>query len=91
MDIDSKGNDYHMLNEKLQAKHNENVNNLKIVEGYMIAITDDVSGLIKQAGSMLLDDQLKEISAINEQLDRVRSLVTLYGVNESKIQNEEED
>lgn len=80
-----------MLNEKLQAKHNENVNNLKIVEGYLIAITDDVSGLIRQAGSMLLDDQLTEISAINEQLDRVRSLVTLYGVNESKIQNEEED
>lgn len=80
-----------MLNEKLQAKHNENVNNLKIVEGYLIAITDDVSRLIKQAGSMLLDDQLKEISAINEQLDRVRSLVTLYGVNESKIHNEEED
>ncbi|MEK1471416.1 hypothetical protein HC002_02360 [Limosilactobacillus fermentum] len=80
-----------MLNEKLQAKHNENVNNLKIVEGYLIAITDDVSGLIKQAGSMLLDDQLKDISAINEQLDRVRSLVTLYGVNESKIHNEEED
>lgn len=80
-----------MLNEKLQAKHNENVNNLKIVEGNLIAITNDVSGLIKQAGSMLLDDQLKEISAINEQLDRVRILVTLYGMNESKIQNEEED
>lgn len=80
-----------MLNEKLQAKHNENVNNLKIVEGNLIAITNDVSGLIKQAGSMLLDDQLKEISAINEQLDRVRNLITLYGVNESKIQNEEED
>lgn len=80
-----------MLNEKLQAKHNENVNNLKIVEGNMIAITNDVSGLIKQNGSMLLDDQLTEISAINEQLDRVRNLVTLYGVNESKIQNEEED
>lgn len=80
-----------MLNEKLQAKHNENVNNLKIVEGYLIAITDDVSGLIKQTGSMLLDDQLTEISAINDQIDRVRSLVTLYGVNESKIQNEEED
>ncbi|MEK1398618.1 hypothetical protein HCY90_00890 [Limosilactobacillus fermentum] len=80
-----------MLNEKLQAKHNENVNNLKIVEGNLIAITNDVSGLIKQAGSMLLDDQLKEISAINEQLDRVRALVTLYGMNESKIQNEEED
>lgn len=80
-----------MLNEKLQAKHNENVNNLKIVEGNLIAITNDVSGLIKQAGSMLLDDQLTEISAINEQLDRVRNLVTLYGVNESKIQNEEED
>ncbi|MEK1454983.1 hypothetical protein HC016_07995 [Limosilactobacillus fermentum] len=80
-----------MLNEKLQAKHNENVNNLKIVEGNLIAITNDVSGLIKQAGSMLLDDQLKEISAINEQLDRVRTLVTLYGMNESKIQNEEED
>ncbi|WP_123799622.1 hypothetical protein [Limosilactobacillus fermentum] len=80
-----------MLNEKLQAKHNENVNKLKIVEGNMIAITNDVSGLIKHAGSMLLDDQLTEISAINEQLDRVRNLVTLYGVNESKIQNEEED
>lgn len=80
-----------MLNEKLQAKHNENVNNLKIVEGNLIAITNDVSGLIKQVGSMLLDDQLKEISAINEQLDRVRTLVTLYGMNESKIQNEEED
>ncbi|WP_215509779.1 hypothetical protein [Limosilactobacillus fermentum] len=80
-----------MLNEKLQAKHNENVNNLKIVEGNLIAITNDVSGLIKQAGSMLLDDQLKEISAINEQLDRVRTLVTLYGVNESKIHNEEEE
>lgn len=80
-----------MLNEKLQAKHNENVNNLKIVEGNLIAITNDVSGLIKQTGSMLLDDQLKEISAINEQLDRVRTLVTLYGMNESKIQNEEED
>lgn len=80
-----------MLNEKLQAKHNENVNNLKIVEGNLIAITNDVSGLIKQAGSMLLDDQLKEISAIDEQLDRVRTLVTLYGMNESKIQNEEED
>lgn len=80
-----------MLNEKLQAKHNENVNNLKIVEGNLIAITNDVSRLIKQAGSMLLDDQLTEISAINEQLDRVRNLVTLYGVNESKIQSEEED
>ncbi len=80
-----------MLNEKLQAKHNENVNNLKIVEGNLIAITNDVSGLIKQAGSMLLDDQLKEISAINEQLYRVWTLVTLYGVNESKIHNEEED
>lgn len=80
-----------MLNEKLQAKHNENVNNLKIVEGNLIAITNDVSGLIKQAGSMLLGDQLKEISAINDQLDRVRTLVTLYGMNESKIQNEEED
>lgn len=80
-----------MLNEKLQAKHNENVNNLKIVEGNLIAITNDVSRLIKQAGSMLLDDQLTEISAINDQLDRVRNLVTLYGVNESKIQNEEEE
>ncbi|MCT2875144.1 hypothetical protein EFM24_05320 [Limosilactobacillus fermentum] len=80
-----------MLNEKLQAKHNENVKNLRIVEGTLIAITNDVSGLIKQAGSMLLDDQLTEISAINEQLDRVRNLVTLYGVNESKIHNEEED
>lgn len=80
-----------MLNEKLQAKHNENVNNLKIVEGNLIAITNDVSGLIKQAGSMLLDDQLKEISAINEQLYRVWALVTIYGVNESKIHNEEED
>lgn len=80
-----------MLNEKLQAKHNENVKNLRIVEGTLIAITNDVSGLIKQADSMLLDDQLTEISAINEQLDRVRNLVTLYGVNESKIQNEEED
>ena len=80
-----------MLNEKLQAKHNENVKNLRIVEGTLIAITNDVSGLIKQAGSMLLDDQLTEISAINEQLDRVRNLVTLYGVNESKIRNEEED
>ncbi|KLD54774.1 hypothetical protein Q3V38_08405 [Limosilactobacillus fermentum] len=80
-----------MLNEKLQAKHNENVNNLKIVEGNLIAITNDVSGLIKQAGSMLLDDQLKEISAINKQLARVWTLVTLYGVNESKIHNEEED
>ena len=80
-----------MLNEKLQAKHNENVKNLRIVEGTLIAITNDVSGMIKQADSMLLDDQLTEISAINEQLDRVRNLVTLYGVNESKIQNEEED
>lgn len=80
-----------MLNEKLQAKHNENVNNLKIIEGNLIAITNDVSGLIKQAGSKLLGDQLKEISAINEQLDRVRNLVTLYGMNESKIHNEEED
>lgn len=80
-----------MLNEKLQAKHNDNVNNLAIAEGTLIVITNDVSGLIKQVGSMLLDDQLKEISAINEQLDRVRTLVTLYGMNESKIQNEEED
>lgn len=40
---------------------------------------------------MLLDDQLKEISAINKQLARVWTLVTLYGVNESKIHNEEED
>lgn len=90
MDIDSKGNDYHMLNEKLQAKHNENMKNLRIVEGNLIAVTNDVSGLIKQAESMLLDDQLKKISAINEQLDRVRNLTTLYGVNESKIHNEEE-
>lgn len=80
-----------MLNEKLQAKHNENVNKLKIVEGKLIAITNDVSGLIKQADSMLLDDQIKEISAINEQLKRVWILVTLYSMNESKIQNEEED
>lgn len=80
-----------MLNEKLQAKHNENMKNLRIVEGNLIAVTNDVSGLIKQVESMSLDDQLKEISAINEQLDRVRNLTTLYGVNESKIQNEEED
>ncbi|MGJ3709057.1 hypothetical protein ACLOA0_09650 [Limosilactobacillus fermentum] len=79
-----------MLNEKLQAKHNENMKNLRIVEGNLIAVTNDVSGLIKQAESMLLDDQLKKISAINEQLDRVRNLTTLYGVNESKIRNEEE-
>ena len=80
-----------MLNEKLKAKHNENMKNLRIVEGNLIAVTNDVSGLIKQAESMLLDDQLKKISAINEQLDRVRNLITLYGVNESKIRNEEED
>lgn len=80
-----------MLNEKLQAKHNENMKNLRIVEGNLIAVTNDVSGLIKQVESMSLDDQLKKISAINEQLDRVRNLTTLYGVNESKIQNEEED
>ncbi|MGS6024323.1 hypothetical protein [Limosilactobacillus fermentum] len=80
-----------MLNEKLQAKHNDNVNNLAIAEGTLIVITNNVSGLIKQTSSMMLDDQLTEISAINEQLDRVRNLVTLYGVNESKIHNEEED
>lgn len=80
-----------MLSEKLQAKHNENVNKLKIVEGNLIAITNDVSRLIKQAGSMPLDDQLKEISAINDQLGRAWKLVTLYGLNESKIHNEEED
>lgn len=80
-----------MLNEKLQAKHNDNVNNLAIAEGTLIVITNNVSGLIKQTSSMMLDDQLTEISAINEQLDRVRNLVTLYGVKESKIHNEEED
>ena len=80
-----------MLNEKLQAKHNENMKNLRIVEGNLIVVTNDVSGLIEQDESMLLDDQLKKISAINEQLDRVRNLITLYGVNESKIRNEEEE
>lgn len=80
-----------MLNEEMQQKHNENVRNLRISEANLVKLEKDIGSLIDQANTMPFDDQVTEISAINEQLDRIRNLVTLYGVNESKIQNEEED
>jgi hypothetical protein len=77
-----------MLNEEMQQKHNENVRNLRISEANLVKLEKDIGSLIDQANTMPFNDQVTEIKAINEQLDRILNLTNLYALNEIIFQEE---
>ncbi len=77
-----------MLNEEMQQKHNENVRNLRISEANLVKLEKDIGSLIDQANTMPFNDQVTEISVINEQLDRILNLTNLYALNEIIFQEE---